>query len=58
MNMITGKSPVPNLLDEYNFEVMSKVPAYFRKGIKVDHADTEISIHKGSAKQQPAGRAA
>ncbi|WP_164990063.1 hypothetical protein [Pseudomonas syringae] len=56
MNAIHIKTPVANLLDEINFEVMANVPAYKRKGLKVDHADLQISIHKVSAQQHHAVR--
>ncbi|MEE5177075.1 hypothetical protein V2K54_25525 [Pseudomonas alliivorans] len=37
MNQNNAKQPVQNLLSDLNFEVLSHVPAYMRKGIALSH---------------------
>ncbi|MCK9759895.1 hypothetical protein LT708_25215 [Pseudomonas syringae pv. syringae] len=37
MNQIHAKQPVQNLLNDFDFDVLSHVPSYMRKGIPLSH---------------------
>ncbi|MGN9498410.1 hypothetical protein ACTMQ1_26140 [Pseudomonas syringae pv. aptata] len=44
MHQINATQPVQNLLCEFDFEVLSNVPAYMRKGIALSHIGAKNPI--------------